>query len=328
MSTNAISSNDFIRALQQPRAAGRTGSAGNAAGNPPASFAVRLAEFKAQTLGAMIAPNGGGITTTLQGINPGAGSTGAASDPLSALSALTAPGSTKDLSPTGRNTALFDPESAYSMMTAINGKEVAYKAQFSEMSEMQSAVAGMQQEGARLGRIDASTDAAGLKARLQEFVQRFNAWDERFDPDMQSGGILNDTQAAEVARHELRASIQNPFIGAEHGLHGLRDLGITIDDATGQAAIDPAQLDAALSRNPTAAAQTVQAFGAHFARSAELLNSEGNFIPNRLKNLDRVIGYIDKNSSALQAEFGRGDPARPTGQIAAALAAYKKNHTT
>ena len=69
---------------------------------------------------------------------------------------------------------------------------------------------------------------------------------------------------------------------------------------------------------------TVQQFSANFAKSAELLNSSNNFIPNRLDNLDRVIDYIAENKTSLQAEFGLGDTARPSATVSKALAAYNR----
>ena len=56
------------------------------------------------------------------------------------------------------------------------------------------------------------------------------------------------------------------------------------------------------------------------------MNSAGNFITNRLDNLTRAISYIDTNMTSLQAEFGLGDPAKPTGQQAKALANYNATH--
>jgi hypothetical protein len=37
-----------------------------------------------------------------------------------------------------------------------------------------------------------------------------------------------------------------------------------------------------------------------------------------------VIDYFADNKASLQAEFGLGDPAKPSAQIAKALAAYKQ----
>ena len=72
------------------------------------------------------------------------------------------------------------------------------------------------------------------------------------------------------------------------------------------------------------AVSTIDEFAANFALSAELLNSANNFIPNRLANLDRVIDYIDANKTSLQQEFGSGDAAKATGELARALAAYQQ----
>ena len=77
-----------------------------------------------------------------------------ASDPLSLLtqgSNAFLGDSIKGLSLTGRNMALADPESAYKMMTVINSKDVYYKAQFSELSQMKSYVFQMQDAGCRPG---------------------------------------------------------------------------------------------------------------------------------------------------------------------------------
>ena len=83
-------------------------------------------------------------------------------------------------------------------------------------------------------------------------------------------------------------------------------------------------LNAALAANRQGAINTIDEFSANFARSAELLNSSNNFIPNRLANLDRVIDYISDNKSSLQAEFGLGDSARLSAQTARALAEYQQ----
>jgi hypothetical protein len=83
-------------------------------------------------------------------------------------------------------------------------------------------------------------------------------------------------------------------------------------------------LDAALTTNKSGVIDTIGEFSANFVKSAELLNSAGNFISNRLENLDRVIDYITDNKSALQTEFGLGAPAKMTEQIAKALASYQQ----
>ena len=49
---------------------------------------------------------------------------------------------------------------------------------------------------------------------------------------------------------------------------------------------------------------TVQQFSANFAKSAELLDSSGNFVPRQLSNLNQAINYITQNESSLQSEFG------------------------
>jgi hypothetical protein len=114
------------------------------------------------------------------------------------------------------------------------------------------------------------------------------------------------------------------FNGAKDGLNGMNDLGISIDPLTHRAALDVTELNAVLASNKSGAVNTIDEFSANFAKSADLLNSAGNFIPNSLDNRGRAIQYISDNISSLQTEFGTGDQARPTGQVAKALAAYEQ----
>lgn len=233
-------------------------------------------------------------------------------------------GGVTGLSPTGRNMALSDPESAYEMMTLINNCEALFKAQFAELSRMKSSVSHMQQVGQNLGGITVSADNGRIQAQLQGFVGEYNSWVQRFRPALQQGGLLAGTQAAQVSRYELEQSINNRFFGAGDGLNGLGSLGITIDPATGLASLDAAKLGSQLSANKQGVVATVQEFGANFAKSANLLNSSGNFIERQIDNLDRAIHFIRDNRRSLQAEFGTGDEAKPTEQVAQALAEYNR----
>lgn len=228
------------------------------------------------------------------------------------------------LSPSGRNMALSDPESAYEMMTLINNCDALFKAQFSELSRMRSAVSHMQQAGQSLGGISVSTDNGKIQSQLQSFVGEYNSWVQSFRPAMQQGGVLAGTQAAQVSRYELEQSINNRFFGAGEGLNGLGSLGITIDPATGLASLDTARLASQLSANKQGVVGTVREFSANFVKSASLLNSNGNFIERQIDNLDRAIHFIRDNKSSLRAEFGTGDEAKPSGQVAQALAEYNR----
>ena len=228
------------------------------------------------------------------------------------------------LSANGRNVSLFDPESAYRMMSVINTRDVTYKAQYAELSELGAGVKALQGTAETLRSVGATMDDATIKAQLQDFADKYNAWIERFDPTVRTNGLLDGTQAAEISLYELEQSVENIFNGAASGFHGLNDLGFSIDPSSNLLSIDAAELDAALAKNRSGAIDTVQQFAANFAKSAELLNSSNNFIPNRLDNLDRVIDYIAENKTSLQAEFGLGDAARHSAEVSKALAAYNR----
>lgn len=214
------------------------------------------------------------------------------------------------LSPTGRNLSLFDPESAYRMMTLINKKEVQYETELGRIGVMADEVSRMQGLGESLAGITADASATDLSDRLQRFVAEYNDWVRQFDADVAPGGILADTQAARASRFELKQNLENPFFGAAEGIHGMRDLGIVVDPATKLASFDSEQFARVYETAAAAVIGTIQEFGRNFARSAELLVSANNFIDNRARNLERVNRYIDENRASLQAEFGLGDPAR------------------
>jgi len=224
----------------------------------------------------------------------------------------------------GRNPALRDPEAAYRMMTRINGFEVDFKAQYAELDAMGEAVAELEASGRELSAIDSRSTLQDIVAQLQSFIADYNAWEDRFDDTVADGGVLDNIQAAEISLYELEQSIKNIFNGAADGIDGLADLGITIDPVSKQASLDVARLEAVVAGNKTGVVNTIDQFSANFAKSAELLNADDNFIQRALDNRSRAIDYIATHRDDLQQEFGTGDAARPAGQVAQALAAYEK----
>jgi len=226
----------------------------------------------------------------------------------------------------GRNLSLFNPESAFRLSTYINNRDVLYKAQYAELNQIKSGVAQLQSAGEVLGKIDTETKPAAVEGLLQNFIGSYNHWRESFNADVAQGGLLDKVQAAEVSLHELEQSVNNTFFGAQDGVRGLRDLGVSIDPATHLASLDSKQLATTLNINPQGVVSAIHAFSTNFAKSAALLNSDNNFIPNELNNLNRAIHYIDEHKVALAQEFGSGDPTTPTGKIAQALALYQRSY--
>lgn len=277
-------------------------------GSFESSLKLRVAEIKSQTFGALM--------SSLVGNDHG-------DQDSSGLDAIFGTDAASGPSASGRNTSLHDPESAYRMMTLINTKELDYKAEFAEMSDMKSELSAMRQEALSLGGIDIATENDEIRASLEKFAEAYNEWIDRFDQALEPGGLLAGTQAAHVSQWELEQSVENVFNGvAEGGLRGMQGLGFEIDPVTNMLRIDTGRLDAVLASDKAGAIATVDAFSRDLARAVELLNSNGNFLLNRLDNLDRVIDYIGDNKQSLQMEFGLGDPAKPTGQVAKALASY------
>lgn len=222
----------------------------------------------------------------------------------------------------GFNMALNDPMSAYTMMTRINVLDVTYKAQYSELSKMDAHLPHLAEAAQQLGNTATTDTHDSIEARLQDFIRQYNAWVQRFKPDVQPQGVLANIQAGELPLYELDQVIESRFIGAKDGLNGLADLGISIDANTGLMSLNTSQLVAALANNKQAVVDAIGEFSTKFAAEANLLASDDNLIQHRLNNLNGAIVYIDGNVGGWQKEFGSGDAANPTGRIAQALAAY------
>lgn len=314
MSINGVNSTGFDFSTLSGIKTGQAFSTQALGGDFLSFLKERLADFKSQAMDVLLNGTSGTGGSDISSLFGKGNNTSGTFDALLANAGLSAG---------GRNTALFDPESAYSMMTDINRKDVLYKAEFAEMTDMKEYVAAMQQEAGKLGTIDSSNSADDIRSRLQAFADAYNGWIDRFDEVLANGGLLAGTHAATVSQWELEKSIESIFNGAGSGVRGMGALGLEIDPVTNMASIDTTRLDAVLAGNMNGAVNAIQEFSGNFAKSAELLNSEGNFIPNRMNNLARVIDYIDTNKASLQMEFGLGDTARPSGEVARALAAYQ-----
>lgn len=285
-----------------------------------ASLAVRLATLQAQSVGLLL-----GSPTSVDAALDCDWLSSPTIDPVSFAQTGTP---VSGLSATGRNLSLFDPESAYQMMTEINAREVSYKAQSAELGQLSNGVVSLQQSAQKLvSTVDETTDSVVVQAQLQSFIATYNDWISRFQDTVEPGGVLDGTQAAELSLYEFEQSIENRFNGAAFGLHGLKDLGLTIDPTTHRASLDTIRLDSVLTSARHGVIETIDAFSESFAQTAMLLNSKQGLIANRLNNLDHAIDYIADNKTSLQSEFGLGDPATPSPAIMQAIASYNRMYT-
>ena len=326
MSSNNITDSGITRfllnRLSNEKLSNLTAGAANA--SPQASFAAYMAGVQAQVMGQL----NGSPTSDSSGIDAitGAQSSTTPTSATDLLSMLNHVNGVHGLLAPGRIKTLNDPESGYQMMSIVNQAAVHYKAQFAELDQMKTAVGQLQQQVSGLSGTTASTDNATIKSNLQAFVDQYNGWVDRFGPDVKEGGVLANVQAAEVALNGLNHTLKDRFYGASDGLHGLSDLGLTIDPQTGRASLDTTKLDATLTANKQGAVDALQAFSERFDKVSDRLTADHNFLSNRLDNLNRAIQYIDDHQTDLAAEFGTGDAANPTGALAEALAWYQQHH--
>lgn len=282
------------------------------------SITASIAAIRAQTLDFLVGSTSqtqggksfGDIFAQLAGGVSGAGTAGKAAS-IAGTSAV------------GRNMALQAPEAAFAMMTEINRRDVSFKAQYSELGAMKDFLPRLSEAAGALGKLSVNDGAAAIKEQVRAFAARYNEWAGRFGPTVQPGGALAGVQAGEIPLYELEQSVTSIFAGAQYGFRGLAALGITIDPQTKLMSVDATKLDAALASNATGVVGALRDFAGHFGQTADLMASKGNFIQNRMANLSGAIQYIAGNVGSWRQEFGTGDSALPTGQIAAALAAYQ-----
>ena len=163
----------------------------------PISIIQNIASFKSQMIGSLFGSSAefkGDFLSAL--LSQQRTSNSAQTDAVSLLAQSNqAPG----LTAAGRNQALFDPESAYKMMTGINNRDVLHKAEFSEMRKMSGYVEQIEAVGQGLGSITTSTPNSDIQAQLQSFAAEYNTLAQRFRPSVQNGGMLDGVQAAEIS---------------------------------------------------------------------------------------------------------------------------------
>jgi len=281
------------------------------------SIHMSIANFRTQMLSSLMdlgSDSNSSFADIVSGLQVGGGKT--------ALTGNSGMGANPGSAVAGFNMALNDPMSAYTMMTRINVLDVTYKAQYSELSNMDAYLPRLADAARQLGNTAIADSDDSIKAKLEDFIQQYNAWVQRFRSDVQPSGVLAQVQAGELPLYELDQVVESRFIGAKNGLNGLADLGISIDASTGLLSVNTGQFDAALKNNRQALVDAIGEFTVKFAAEANLLASDDNLIQHRLDNLGGAIAYIDGNVGSWRKEFGSGDAAHPTGSIAQALAAY------
>ncbi|CAN5453474.1 hypothetical protein BH11PSE11_BH11PSE11_02790 [soil metagenome] len=280
------------------------------------SLLLNLTQFKSQSLQSLLSSTSNG---------PGQASAAGSGDIFETLFA-----NAKSALPTSVSNAQSGvsaiPSVGGSIMdvaSMINGLEVKFKSQYSELNELKNTLSHEQEAAQKLTAIDGKTSATEIKSALMEFIATYNAGVNRFAPDVAKGGVLENSAEALRARFSTRRDIADPLIGAFNGLRGgLEALGITVDPSTGLASVDEKKLDSVLALDTNADVNTIGDFARQFMRTTANLNSAGNPQDKQLANLDRAIHWIADHHAAISKEFGPGEPAKPNAAVARAAAAY------
>lgn len=272
---------------------------------------IDLAAFRLNALATLRASDGTGRSGT------SAASTDFLSTLLDARSALTANASAVGASGLS---ALLGGESGrvdnvLAQLEASNaGFLRRYNARVAEIGDEAEVLTKLRERVSELGTASQSLAALGsdsadgdIKAALQGFIDRYNAWDTEFDPYFEQGALLDDNQAGEVARFSLRREVGSIFHGAGNGgfALGLTDMGVSFTD-DGQVVFDEAAFDAALANNRSSALQTLDNVANAFGKAATMLSSDGHLLDRRIDNAERAVAWAADNQRSVDAEFGAG----------------------
>lgn len=226
--------------------------------------------------------------------------------------------------PTAMDAARSFSTPGQNMVTVLNRVEVTYKAQYAELGEMRKSLEAKRAAALQLGAMVKETPNADIGQAVDQFVASYNAGVNRFAPAVGKGGVLEGSWEAERARFATRRDIDYILNGSEIGVKkgGLATIGITTDPKTGLAAVDHAQLDAALAKDKGDTVAGLASFGATFATTVQVLNAPGHAQLRQMDNLDRAVHWIADNKAAVQKEFGPGKAATPDQAFAKAAALY------
>ena len=179
----------------------------------------------------------------------------------------------------------------------------------------------MQKAGAGPGGRDHRADNASITSALQASPRSTTSGSAATMGRSRTGAAGRDT-GRRSRPHELRQSIDNGFNGVMNGVMGCATWALRVDPRRMWPPSIPRSSMRSSHITATVRSRQSTSLARIFSKSAELLVSANNFIPNRLANLDRVIDYISDNKVAA----GRVRPwrcAAPVGDRRAALAAYK-----
>lgn len=156
-----------------------------------------------------------------------------------------------------------------------------------------------------LAALGGQSSNAEIKQALQGFIERYNAWDQEFDPYFADGALLDDNQAGEVARFSLRREVGSVFHGAGNGgfAKGLTDMGVSFS-ADGQLKLDEARFDQVLASQREGAVRTLNNVARAFGDAARTLAADGHLLDRRIDNANRALAWAAENQAAVEAEFG------------------------
>lgn len=173
------------------------------------------------------------------------------------------------------------------------------------LGQLRSRVAELGQASQGLEQLDARSSNAAIKDAIKGFVERYNAWDQEFDPYFADGALLDDNQAGEVARFSLRREVGSVFHGAGNGgfAKGLTDMGVSFS-ADGQLKLDEARFDQVLASQREGAVRTLNNVARAFGDAARTLAADGHLLDRRIDNANRALAWAAENQAAVEAEFG------------------------
>lgn len=167
------------------------------------------------------------------------------------------------------------------------------------------------------GEVVVSTDTAGIKAAVQEFVKAYNDFDKlvgeltKYDPNTKSAAILNGEGVMRQLQNQVRSLARGVMTAASGDFTRLSDIGIAVQ-TDGTLKLDESKFDGIVNADPAKVARLLsktsnteaeQGFAVRLRAAAKSFISPNGALDARQKGLRESIRSLDQQQERMEARL-------------------------
>lgn len=200
------------------------------------------------------------------------------------------------------STSAKDEYGSTQLLTALRNREELYSAQFKELTEFRSEIAGIGKLADKVKTSSSGSDEDVVGA-LKTLRDAYNKMVVDEAPNFAKGGSYDQLDVAEYARFAMERDIEDGRNGAAKlGYGGWREVGVSINPSNGLMEVDESKVRAALKGNPEGVRSGVNDFGTNLSKTASVYTDDNKFIGNRLANLGKALDWLKENLPLVEAQ--------------------------